>query len=69
MLITLVPVILFDHAYYGFCIVVCIPVLFSSECVNCIHEINVNTNVSLLYGLCTGVFIRTETFICCMVSS
>lgn len=55
MLITLVPVILFDNAYYGICIFVCIPVLFNSECVNCIHEINVNTNVSLPYGLCTEV--------------
>lgn len=69
MLITLVPVILFDNAYYSMCIFVCIPILFSSECVNCIHEINVNTNVSLLYGLCTGVFMRTGTFICCVENS
>lgn len=69
MLITLVPVILFDNAYYGICIFVCIPILFNSECVNCIHEINVNTNVSLLYGLCTGVFIRTGTLICRVVNS
>lgn len=47
MLITLVPVILFDNAYYGVCIFVCIPILFNSECVYCIHEINVNTNVLL----------------------
>lgn len=46
MLITLVPVILFDNAY-GICIFVCIPILFNSECVYCIHKINVNTNVLL----------------------
>lgn len=32
MLITLVPVILFDNAYYGICIFVCIPILFNSVC-------------------------------------
>ena len=69
MLITLVPVILFDNAYYGICIFVCIPILFNSECVNCIHEINVNTNVSLPYGLCTDIFIRTGIFICHVANS
>lgn len=58
MLITLVPVILFDNAYCGICIFVCILILFNSECVNCIHKINVNTNVLLPYGLC--VFIKME---------
>lgn len=58
MLITLVPVILFDNAYYDICIFVCIPVLFKNECVNCIHEINVNTNVSLPYGLCTDFYMN-----------
>lgn len=68
MLITLVPVLLFDNAYYGICVFVCIPVLFSSVCVNCTHEINVNTNnVSLPYGLCTGFFLRTGIYVCHMV--
>lgn len=58
MLKTLVPVILFDNTYYGICIFVCIPILFNNECVNCIPEINVNTNVLLPFGVCTGVFLR-----------
>ena len=38
------PALLADTAHYGICTFVCIPILFSNECVNSRHEINVNTN-------------------------
>lgn len=50
------PVLLADTAQYGVCTFVCIPVLFSSECVNSRREINVNTNGFGVYtGICTTV--------------
>lgn len=47
------PALLADTAHYGICTFVCIPILFSNECVNSRHEINVNTNG---FGVCPGIF-------------